>query len=463
MGGGGGYFYPNKRINFVLPEALTNTPTILVDNLPVLIEDNILTAISLTTTRPTTITVNGQTQTIRLKRLKKQDVITINLIHKNKKKTYFLRTLPISFPHLYVEKQTSVIPSGYVLISFHGLKLQHPSYSVIMDMAGNVVYYRGNKNPSYSMFHLKKWELENKKVFYSMHEQDEKSIDTSWVTGHHLIFDETFNLVDKVQILPTDTHGELLAEEHEIVVLGEKHYIVIGYDEERYDNSGKIRVVHAIIQEQKNGQVIFEWTSKGKPNFVEMCYEKCPQNCKENADYLHLNAVLIDPKDGHLIVSSASSFSVFKIHRKTGELLWVLGGKKDEFNLSKKDLFIRQHHPQILSDGRLMLFDNGWSSLGNNIDKSSDYDLPNRMARIMFLGLDEQNKKVHVIEKKELGFWAPYMGSVQYLKNENVFVGCGSSNECSARLYDKDMNVLWTLMAEYPYKMYRAYWVRTLN
>ena len=42
-------------------------------------------------------------------------------------------------------------------------------------------------------------------------------------------------------------------------------------------------------------------------------------------------------------------------------------------------------------------------------------------------------------------------------------IGCGSAAECAARLYDKNMNVLRSLSAEKPYKMYRAYFVDKLD
>ena len=251
-----GYLYVHEKenrpeifnIDFVVSEEIATHPTILVDGIPAFVKGKQVTAISLTITRPITVSVDGQTKQIKLNRLSKDDIIQIHLIYNHKKQTYFLPTLPRQFPKLHVFKGTNILPKGYVLISFHGLKLKHPSYGVIVDMNGNIVYYRGNTNPSYSMFHLQKWVLENGKVRYSMHEQDEKSVNTSWVTGHHLILDSDFKLIDKVSILPTDTHGALLADEHEIIVLDDHHYIVIGYEEEKYENSDKIKVVHAIIQ-----------------------------------------------------------------------------------------------------------------------------------------------------------------------------------------------------------------------
>ena len=69
----------------------------------------------------------------------------------------------------------------------------------------------------------------------------------------------------------------------------------------------------------------------------------------KDPDYIHMNSVFIDPKDNHLIVSLANGYTVLKIHRQTGEILWRLGGKLDEFSLTDNQRFriLYQHRHHI--------------------------------------------------------------------------------------------------------------------
>ncbi len=67
-------------------------------------------------------------------------------------------------------------------------------------------------------------------------------------------------------------------------------------------------------------------------------------------------------------------------------------------------------------------------------------------------------KVVKSFKKYPLNFWSPYMGSVQKLDDGKWFIGCGSSDECTARMIDEKGNILWDMKAESPYKMFRPYY-----
>lgn len=58
----------------------------------------------------------------------------------------------------------------------------------------------------------------------------------------------------------------------------------------------------------------------------------------------HGNAIELDT-DGHLLVSFRNMDEVTKIHRQTGEVLWRLGGKRNQFTFIGDPLEISIHLP----------------------------------------------------------------------------------------------------------------------
>ena len=176
----------------------------------------------------------------KIGKLSKTKYLPIQIKLSNRKvKTYKIQTLPKNFPAFYTN--TNKYHKGFILTSVHGLKLIHPSYAVIMKPSGKIVWYRGNENPKYSAFHLQQHRL-NKKVRYSMHTQTD-NFSTEFIRGKHLLLDEKFNVIDEVQILATDKHPAMPADEHEFVYINDGHYIILGYQKkEKYIDYYKKRV-----------------------------------------------------------------------------------------------------------------------------------------------------------------------------------------------------------------------------
>ena len=109
--------------------------------------------------------------------------------------------------------------------------------------------------------------------------------------------------------------------------------------------------------------------------------------------------VIIDPKDNNLICSFRNLDSIIKIDRKTGDIIWILGGKGDQFNLTEEQKFSRQHNATLLDNNRILLFDNG-NAKG--------------LTRIFEITLDEENKKVTNFKEFSLdGRFSAYMGYLQ--------------------------------------------------
>ena len=89
-----------------------------------------------------------------------------------------------------------------------------------------------------------------------------------------------------------------------------------------------------IIQEiDANKRLVFEWhTFDHIPitnTFADMT--------QASFDYAHINAMTIDPTDNNLLASLRTTSEIVKINRRTGEVMWRLGGKMNQFT------FIGEH------------------------------------------------------------------------------------------------------------------------
>lgn len=456
----------SQNLTFKINEKFNENIPVLVDNEPVFKrENNIIIPITMTTVRPVSITVGNKTKKTKVKKLLKTEFIPVKVVFKDKTITYNIQSLPQMFPDFSVDNKTN--QKGYVLTSLFGDLNRDPSYSFVLDMDGNIVYYRGNTIPNRSLFHLKKFTLPDGKIRYATHSQIDEKERIMWSRGYYIVLDDKFNVLDRVKLLKTDRHDEMYADEHDFIILGDKHYITYAiYNKEVTLPSGEVvNAVHNVIQEQKNGKVVFEWLGEDNLFLLESSFEKYLHYVFRNPDYLHINSLYIDPKDDNLIASSAGGSFVMKINRKTADIMWILGGNNDQFNISKDLTFLRQHDAKKLPDDRLVLFDNQYSCPRQLMEK---YSLSEdacvcKEARVLIFDLDEKNKKILSSEVIPLGLSTDFMGSVQYLDKNRWLIGCGHSYACFAKMTDNDGNILWKMNSNKYHKMYKAYYYKYLN
>ena len=117
-------------------------------------------------------------------------------------------------------------------------------------------------------------------------------------------------------------------------------------------------VVGGIVQEIEipSARVLFEWRSLDHVPIEEIARD---HEQRRFFDYFHLNSIDIDG-DGNLLVSARNTWAVYKIGRKTGEVIWRLGGKKSDFAMGKGTIFAWQHDARHHKGGtQITVFDDG--------------------------------------------------------------------------------------------------------
>ena len=141
------------------------------------------------------------------------------------------------------------------------------------------------------------------------------------------------------------------------------------------------QVLESIIQEVDiaSGRLLFEW--RGLQHIPVAASEE-PHG--EPYDYLHINSIQQLP-DGNLLVSARHTWAVYKLDRRTGAVIWTLGGKRSQFHMATGSEFAWQHDAQ-LSGSVLTVFDNGTNG---PIDTE-------RQSRGLALDVDESRRNVKV-------------------------------------------------------------------
>jgi hypothetical protein len=171
----------------------------------------------------------------------------------------------------------------------------------------------------------------------------------------------------------------------------------------------------------------------------------------QNVDPWHANAIEID-LDGNLLVSFRNSDEITKINTETGEVMWRLGGKSNQFTFRNDNLqgFSHQHGIRRLENGHIILFDDG------NLHSPP-------ISRAVEYRLDEQAKIAELVWEYRpnpplFGF---ALGFAQRLPNGNTLVCFGTAQHIIE--VDKGGVKRWELLVNEPQRYaYRAFAIESL-
>ena len=123
-----------------------------------------------------------------------------------------------------------------------------------------------------------------------------------------------------------------------------------------------------------------------------------------------------EDSDGNLIVSGREMHAVFKLDRRTGRIIWRLGGKRSDFRMARDARFAWQHDAERAPNGTIRIFDNEAAPKVRF------------RSRILWLRLDEEAKTARIARAvgHPLNLLSGTQGNAQALPNGNTMVGWGS-------------------------------------
>lgn len=320
------------------------------------------------------------------------------------------------------------------------------SVLLILNESGDTVMY---KNTGTQVTDFKRCKI-NGKTYYSYFSQNKDFYAIPLVpssAGYRIITDSNLNELHKLTLI---SHEGINAasqpglENHDFLMLAENHFITLAYYEKTVTNipadlnpAPGIKVATPVIQEVLNGKVVWQWVGSDYPELYETSIESNDygDNTKA-ADYLHVNSMWTDARDGNLIISCRNSNQVIKLNRHGKGIVWQLGGINSDFEIPVGVQFLRQHNASLVNEGRtLMLLDNG--------------DINERnYSRIVEFDLDETARKILAARSYNIpGDLVRFGGSVQKF-GERYFVGGGSGGfimefnpKTGIKTFEKDLGL----------------------
>ena len=225
--------------------------------------------------------------------------------------------------------------------------------------------------------------------------------------AHWNIYDTSYRLIKRVY-----PKKGLPADIHEFNITARDTALYTMYHKLTVRNRG---VLEGVIQEVdlKTGRLLFEWHSLDHVALAESYY-KVPPNPRLTFDYFHINSIEVDT-DGNLLVSARNTHTIYKINKRTGNVIWRLGGKRSDFTFPRAVRFAWQHDVRRQPDGTLTLFDN------EAAPKVRD------QSRGMILRLDMKEMRAKLVHTyvHEPPILAVDQGNMQRLPNGHFLIGWG--------------------------------------
>jgi hypothetical protein len=231
--------------------------------------------------------------------------------------------------------------------------------------------------------------------------------------GEGVILDSSYR-----QIATVKAGGSAQADLHDFTLTPQGTALITAYLPVSADLSSvggpkKGTVEDCMIQEidVATGKVVFEWHCV---DHVEVSESYSKPSGDATFDYFHLNSINVDG-DGHLLISSRATWTVYQLDRATGAITWRLNGKHSDFKMGPGTPFAWQHHATRLADGNISIFD----------DEAEPQIGP--QSRAIVLDADETSHtatlvKAYVHPAKLI---SQFEGSAEMMENGHMFVGWG--------------------------------------
>lgn len=175
-------------------------------------------------------------------------------------------------------------------------------------------------------------------------------------------------------------------------------------------------------------------------------------------DWTHANAVVFDEARNALLVSVRHLDQVFAIRYQddeegpAGELLWRLGEGGD-FRLTEGEWFLHPHAPQVLSDGTIMIYDNGNERPGTSLDDPDN--LP--YSRAVQYSIDVEAGTAaqvweHRADSPGEAVYAPFVGDADMLEGGTVLITHGGLLDPPAHTPAAEGVLPWARVIEVDYE-----------
>jgi hypothetical protein len=202
-------------------------------------------------------------------------------------------------------------------------------------------------------------------------------------------------------------------------------------------------IFDSIVQEVDvaSGRVVWQWRAA---DHVPVTEGMTTPKAGTPHDYFHVNAVADGPH-GTLLISARNTRAIYDVDKRSGRILWRLGGRRSDFRLGPGAHFAFQHDVNRLADGTITLFDN--EATPRQADQS----------RGLVLALDMRTRTARMVRQYRHPdrLLVGAEGNVQTLPDEHVFISWGAQSHVSE--FSRGGRLLFDLALPPTSDTYQAY------
>ncbi|MEJ2613739.1 MAG: arylsulfotransferase family protein, partial [Ignavibacteriaceae bacterium] len=259
--------------------------------------------------------------------------------------------------------------------------------------------------------------------------------------------DSSFNVVRTF-----NTANGYSVDVHDLRVFPNGHYYILGKKLVSIDMSQIVpggdstaQIIDMALQEfDDSNNVVFQWSALEHYKITDA--DEHVVLTQHMIDFVHMNSIEIDT-GGNIIVSSRNLDEITKIDHNTGDIIWRLGGKNNQFAFINDDRrFSRQHDIRRLSNGDITIFDNG-------VYHSSTY------SSMVEYSLDEQNKTATLINRysHDNNVFSRTRGNIEELPNGNKLISWGEIIKPAVTEIKPDNSIAYEMTFVSPFMRFHTY------
>ncbi len=329
-------------------------------------------------------------------------------------------------PVITVHQYGHVAQSRYTFLNAPYSAAGHGG-AMILDSAGELVWFGPNTATEH-------------KMDFNAQDLDGQPVLTWWQgllhqghgEGEAIIADSSYQVKYVIQ-----AQNGLKVDLHEFVVTPQGTALISAYrthsgvDLSSIGGPASGYLCSGVVQEIDiaSGELLFEWDSYDPANPpIAPAESYLPLEPGQGTqarpfDYLHLNSIDQAP-DGDFIVSGRHTWTIYKISKADGSILWRMNGKKSDFTMGPGASYLWQHHVRSHAHDQLTVFDN------------ADGPVPphQKRSRALILAYDTTSQQVSL--KKAYAHpgqvvLAEAMGSAEILPGGDMFVDWGFATRFS--------------------------------
>lgn len=362
------------------------------------------------------------------------------------------------------------------------------------DCKGKVLFYRveGKEEDNIGLTDFKK-HIIGEDTYYSFHRENRtENFITGNIMGERIVLDSNYQIVDTVKTVEGKyVKADNLIDGHDFKMIGVNHYMLISNCIEFVDNipieneytkelistppNSKTSVVCSIIQEIKEGKLVFEFNSIDHPFLYSMAKSVLDPSSSDflNTDTFTPNYALIncfENKENEVLISFPNCNSIISFEKNTENVNWILSDGyaypkenttvPNTFNMAVEDKFIGQSffYSETKKEGEKT------SEYIYVMDTSPDNEINMSGTRIISYCIDIENDSYYVSNLLSCKTSTNY-GNFEYIDDVfsaliNLGEGIANSGNVPLLLNTLDEGVVYSSAVEKRIIPYRTYYYK---